>query len=265
MARRLLTDETHQAILHHARALASLTPPQESAGVITAHNGTPRYIACRNAAANPQHGFRIRRAEYARHAPVLAIVHSHPGGPSYPSPHDMQQQIASNVPWLIAVTPTASVPNVNEEIIVWGETPDMQMMAGYRHGVRDCYGLIRAWYQSVAGVVLPDFPRPWQWWLAGGDLYRQYFSEAGFAQLAASTTPQIGDVFLASIRSPVPNHAGVYIGDGLILHHLAGRDPVAPQRLPSKEPVERWRKFISMWLRHQNAATISQSVTTTAP
>ena len=246
--------------------MASMTPPQEAAGVITCSKKTLRYINCRNVATNPHHGFRIRRGELDRYAPLLAIVHSHPGGPSYPSMHDMQQQIASNLPWLIAVVATASKPNIDEELIVWGGEAQMQEDAGYRHGVSDCYGLIRGWYQSVCGVALPDFPRPWEWWLAGGDLYRQYFAEAGFTHISPNTaspsangdaifTPQIGDVFLASIRSPVPNHAGIYIGDGLIFHHLAGRDPVALQRLPSKEPIERWRKFITMWLRHSHANT----------
>ncbi|MCG8624611.1 MAG: Mov34/MPN/PAD-1 family protein [Proteobacteria bacterium] len=253
----VISDDIQTAIFRHAREMASMTPPQEAAGVIKFSKNTPRYIACRNMAANPHHSFRIRRGELDRHAPLAAIVHSHPGGPSYPSMHDMQQQIASNLPWLIAVVATASKPNIHEEMIVWGGEAKIQEDAGYRHGVSDCYGLIRGWYQSVCGVALPDFPRPWEWWLAGGDLYRQYFAEAGFTHIPPSTsdeifTPQIGDVFLASIRSPVPNHAGIYIGEGLILHHLAGRDPVALHRLPSKEPIERWRKFITMWLRHRH-------------
>jgi cell wall-associated NlpC family hydrolase len=32
-----------------------------------------------------------------------------------------------------------------------------------------------------------------------------------------------GDCFLMQVASPVPNHAAVYLGDGLILHHLQGR------------------------------------------
>jgi hypothetical protein len=34
---------------------------------------------------------------------------------------------------------------------------------------------------------------------------------------------KVGDCFLMQVASPVPNHAAVYLGDGLILHHLQGR------------------------------------------
>jgi len=30
-------------------------------------------------------------------------------------------------------------------------------------------------------------------------------------------------VIVMQVRAPVPNHAGVYIGDGLMLHHLYNR------------------------------------------
>ena len=251
-------------IFQHARACASMSPPQEAAGVIAYDSSRKhsRYIACANAATRPQREFRIRRAELNKHAPIVAIVHSHPGGPAYPSCHDMQQQIATDLPWLIAVVATAGRPHISEEIVIWGDAaPDLDMTAGYRHGVSDCYSLIRGWYGRMAGLCLPDFARDWEWWQVGGDLYRQYFAEAGFRQLhpadygggdSESFAPQVGDIFLASLRSPVPNHAGIYVGDGLILHHLAGRKPVALTRLPTREPIERWRKFITTWLRHQS-------------
>lgn len=34
---------------------------------------------------------------------------------------------------------------------------------------------------------------------------------------------RVGDVIVMQVRAPVPNHAGVYIGDGLMLHHLYNR------------------------------------------
>jgi cell wall-associated NlpC family hydrolase len=34
---------------------------------------------------------------------------------------------------------------------------------------------------------------------------------------------QYGDAILMQLASPLPNHAAVYLGDQLILHHLQGR------------------------------------------
>jgi cell wall-associated NlpC family hydrolase len=48
------------------------------------------------------------------------------------------------------------------------------------------------------------------------------FAQAGFSPVDASDL-QTGDCFLMQVASSVPNHAAVYLGDGLILHHLQGR------------------------------------------
>jgi len=40
----------------------------------------------------------------------------------------------------------------------------------------------------------------------------------------------------------VTNHAGIYIGNGLFLHHL-------PNRLSREEPVMRWKSLITHVLR----------------
>jgi cell wall-associated NlpC family hydrolase len=46
------------------------------------------------------------------------------------------------------------------------------------------------------------------------------------------------------VASPVPNHAAVYLGDGLILHHLQGR-------LSSRDVYGGyWQKVTTHALRH---------------
>ena len=91
----------------------------------------------------------------------------------------------------------------------------------FSHGVLDCYALIRDWYKQERGIELPDFERRDEWWLHGQDLYMQNFAAAGFAPITGPM--QVGDVVLMQIRSPVANHAGVYIGNGHIMHHVARR------------------------------------------
>jgi cell wall-associated NlpC family hydrolase len=96
----------------------------------------------------------------------------------------------------------------------------------FYHGVLDCYSLIRDWYQQTCGIELKQFHRMDDWWNDGiSDLYTQGFPQAGFVSIGADAELQEGDVILMQIRSKngVPNHAAIYLGDELILHHLHGR------------------------------------------
>ena len=53
-------------------------------------------------------------------------------------------------------------------------------------------------------------------------MYLDNFAKEGFKE---TTLEQItyGDLFLMQLESPVPNHAGIYLGDGVVLHHVQGR------------------------------------------
>lgn len=46
-------------------------------------------------------------------------------------------------------------------------------------------------------------------------------NEEGFFQI--KDEPKRGDIILMNIKSKVPNHAGVYLGDGQMLHHMMNR------------------------------------------
>lgn len=88
------------------------------------------------------------------------------------------------------------------------------------HGMTDCYGFVRDWYQQELGIELPNYNRTDGWWNEGANLYIDNFEHAGFYQV---DDLQVGDVIVMQINATVPNHAGVYLGDGLIGHHLYGR------------------------------------------
>jgi proteasome lid subunit RPN8/RPN11 len=259
MIKDILSEAAIAAMTRHALDMAAKSPAEEAVGLLI--NG--EYVACHNSAAEPDKGFRLEPEMIGKHRKgIEAIIHSHPGGPACPSAHDMRQQQATGLPWIIMVTPVLGNRQIKQEWFSWDGAPRLDMTAGYRHGISDCYGLIRGWYHKEKGVVLPDYPREWEWWRgpAHSNLYLDYFADAGFVVVDDNIpqwSPQRGDVFLAAIRSPVPNHAGVYLGNGLILHHLAGAEPAAPHRLPTKEPAERWKKFITIWLRHRHATSPS--------
>lgn len=94
----------------------------------------------------------------------------------------------------------------------------------FSHGTTDCYALVRDFYADNFGFEFPNYARPDDWWDHGLDLYREHFHECGFRVIdPAPHEWKPADAFLIAIRSPVPNHAAVYLGDNKILHHFIGR------------------------------------------
>jgi cell wall-associated NlpC family hydrolase len=80
------------------------------------------------------------------------------------------------------------------------------------------------------------------------NLYLDNFGSAGFHTTDLADL-QVGDVLLMQVASPVPNHAAVYLGDGLILHHLQGR-------LSSRDVYGGyWHKVTTHALRHPHLHT----------
>jgi cell wall-associated NlpC family hydrolase len=147
---------------------------------------------------------------------------------------------ASGVPWFIV-----SYPNGQ-----WFELSPKGYVAPlvgreWSHGVLDCYSIVRDWYAQERGLSLPDFQRFDEWWRRGENLYVDNFGAAGFAVVEPDDL-LVGDVFLMQVHSEVPNHAAIYLGDGLILHHLQGR-------LSSRDVYGGyWQKITTHTLRHQS-------------
>jgi cell wall-associated NlpC family hydrolase len=111
-------------------------------------------------------------------------------------------------------------------------------------GSLDCYGLVRDWYKSERSVMLPNFERRDRFWLRGENLFLDNFERAGFVSVALTDAKE-GDVILQQIASPIPNHCGVLLGDGTLLHHSQGR-------LSSRDVYGGyWRKVTTHCLRYR--------------
>lgn len=222
---------------------------REICGVVTAGKGgaTPVYHRLVNRSPTPQRDFTIEAAAVAGLGEVLAVVHSHPQGPPWPSAADLRQSQADDVAWGIALP--RGRPHAG---LFWfgGRIAHPLMTRGYRHGVTDCYALVRDWFAETHGLRLIDRPRDWQWWQQDEDIYSAHFADSGFHRLPADAGIAAGDVALAAVLGDVINHALIHLGDGLVLHHPAGRAGYDPDRLPRTEPVERWRRYIRFWARH---------------
>lgn len=240
-----------------ARRHAIAVWPNESCGIILK---TGEYVPLPNVAADPENSFNCHdaRLPYVLRDEVAAMVHSHPYQKEKtfstdipcdfgPSAHDMRQQLADGFPWgLIATNGKISSP-----VFFWGDTIKPVPLLGrqFRHGPSgtdnkgDCYALIKDYYKQELGIDLPEGPRDPDWWHHKENLYIENMTRAGFKTIpAAEARP--GDVFFAQVNASVPNHGGILLDNGLVLHHLYNR-------MSRKEPLLGWRKHIVRWIKHE--------------
>lgn len=209
--------------------------------------------------ADPYNNFRMPDDAWPIDGRVVdAVLHSHcaPHAELTPSASDMRGQLLTGVPWGIVLAtrehctdPMWFGDHVIDEPLWDGD--GRHIPRDFIHGVNDCYTLIRKFYWQQRRIRLPEFPRDNHWWLDGGDLYRDGFKAAGFHAIPSDEVLP-GDVVLFAIRSKVPNHGGVVLDHGLLLHHLQGRRSAS-------EPIGRWLAMNPIWLRHSAAPSPSSS------
>ncbi|WP_295573785.1 C40 family peptidase [uncultured Stenotrophomonas sp.] len=215
---------TLQAIQAHAVAAY----PRECCGLIVAGGDGEAYIPCRNVATTPSEHFRLPAEDFADAedvGEVLAVVHSHPNAPAVASDADRVMCEASGLPWhIVSVGQVTGADPECGDLQTIQPTGYVAPLVGrqFAHGILDCYTLVRDFYDRELGITLSQYEREDDWWEKGQDLYSlERLRAEGFDLIEGA--PQRGDMVLMQIRSPVPNHAGIYLGDGQMLHHMCGR------------------------------------------
>ena len=211
-----LSPEVQQEALSHA----THDSPFECCGLVLVHKGKQIYHACNNIAETPDEHFILDPLDYAEaedKGEIVAILHSHPVSRPEPSEADRVACEKTGLPWHIVN------PNTRE----WGYCEPCGYELPYVgrkfvHGVVDCYALVRDWYAKEWGLHLRDYDRRDQWWEKGENLYLDNFAKEGFREISVSDVER-GDLILMNLVSPVPNHAAIYLGDQLVLHHVQGR------------------------------------------
>lgn len=224
-----------QAILEHALE----HPREEVCGLVVSWGKNKfKIIRALNLAEDRQYTFDLDPAAWLHVQPgeeVVGIYHSHPNGPPTPSMADLSGCEATGLTWHI-VSPGSGEYHSFEPSGY--EAPLLKRP--YVHGVHDCYSIVRDWYAREMGLKLDDFDRDNFWWEREGvNLYVDNFESQGFVQLIGEA-PRRGDAFLIQVGSSKPNHAAVCLGDGTILHHVAGR----------LSCIEPWDGFYSQFCTH---------------
>lgn len=210
--------------------------PCESCGLVI----DKEYIPCENIATDPLNDFKIKTSLYVDNSDdIRCIIHSHNNYP-HVSKNDMQQQIATDVPWGMINVFKGNVTG----IWFWGDQLPIQDLVGrpFVHGVYDCYALVKDYYRKEKKIILPAYPRENLWWEKDEHMLTSNFKKEGFVEIDSEDL-QIGDVVLGSVLANSINHSGIYVGNGLMLHHLYNR-------LSRTEPLVRWKKYLTHSLRY---------------
>lgn len=128
----------------------------------------------------------------------------------------------------------------------------------YSAGKADCYGLCVDYYRDVFGLDLTNIARPEEWWLDSRmDIINDLFQVDGWENIGCNLRNlQPGDALIFALVSGKANHLGVYVGNGMFIHHLY-------KRMSCEESLaQKWMSRCLMVVRHANVTTSRNNLMT---
>lgn len=236
-----MNEQTQTAALEHAKTQF----PREACGLVIVTKGKERFWPCRNISKRAHDQFIMCPRDYAQAelaGEILEVFHSHINIPPTPSDADRAACEATGLRWHIVSLPTEA----------WSSLTPCGFRAplcGRVHAWNslDCWTLVQDWYSDTWAISLPA-PNRWpDYWLDGVDILNDNVEAFGFRDIPEDAKIEVGDVLLFQTGdSAFPNHVGVMIENGMILHH-------AENRLSSRDVYGGWlKKHTVRVVRYEN-------------
>lgn len=169
------------------------------------------------------------------------LLHSHTTGhrvqnhdPRSPSYSDLEFQIKTDIEWGICVTDGENCTDP----MYWGNPKRRPELLGrdFIYNLQDCFSLTQDWYYQEYGIALPNKARNAHWNQEGHNYIDELYTDWGFTEINAAKVKR-GDLLLYQVRSSVPNHLGIYLGNNQVLSHWYGRKSAV-------EDYGRWANWI---------------------
>ncbi|MCU5775237.1 C40 family peptidase [Winslowiella arboricola] len=209
-----------QKLLNAIRQHVAAEYPKEACGVVIQSGRKQIFVPCENVAAKPEEDFAMASADFLaaqQQGELLMVVHSHPDVVQLiPSEKDHIECDHSAVEWGIMSWPDGDwctiSPRGERELV------GRQWLLGYA----DCWTLIMDYFRQEHGIRLNNWSVDREWWKDGTEnLYDDNWQAEGFIEVpAAEMRP--GDMIMMQLSAPVTNHAAIYQGNNIILHHNYG-------------------------------------------
>jgi len=210
--------------------------PEEAVALITS-DGNLHIVD--NKSDDPENSFVVDLLDIKRLNPV-GMIHSHPYSMitprktridrRTPSKADMQTYQNFGLEFGFGIV---ACDGENVSTPLWLDEPINTIGERFIHGYSDCWECIRAWYMENRDIDLGYFPREFAWWETDQpSMYDTHLPDIGFVEIDARDI-DIGDVVLFKIGSDQINHAGLYVNNNVMLHHLYSQ-------LSTTEPYSDW-------------------------
>ena len=225
--------------------------PKESCGLILKDKaGKSITVSCKNISDAPRQNFVIDPEDYADAAErgeVIGVWHTHIEIPSRASDADKVGCERTQMPWFIVSVRKATQDRFEFEgpTVINPSGFEMPYLERpYVPGVLDCYSLAQDYYRIEHGIILGNYPIRLP---DGSPGYKQFvtqYEKEGFVRLINEELKS-GDSIIMQIATEHPSHWGIYLGDGVFMHHQHGR-------LSRKDIYGgMWQKHTTHHLRHK--------------
>ena len=214
-------NDMRQKLLDAINKHANSEYPNEACGLIVDTGKTQKYIPCKNISDNPKEHFLISPDEQLsaeKQGEIIMVIHSHPDVVSLvPSEFDRIQCDYSGIEWGIVSVPDGDFCTISPRIN--RDYTGRQWLLGYA----DCWALIMDYYKREYNISLKNYSVPREWWENEAEnIYDDNWQSEGFIEVDLGDM-KTGDIIMMRLGSQVTNHAAIYIGENLILHHLYGQ------------------------------------------
>lgn len=207
--------------------LAHKAYPQEAGGFIIFDGSEWFLMESVNLHPEPKKHLLLPPEDFA-HAQAFERTifwHSHTQGQKNFSVQDVRLCKELGIPFYLFVLPDGVTDYFDPS------TPEPYLKRPYLFGLRDCYSLVKDFYQVEFGITLDDFDRADKADFDGDGLQhwpkmQQFYESQGFVLLPDKAEIKRGDILLQQIRHTEPNHLGVVVdpSQNLFYHHLLDRE-----------------------------------------